>query len=283
MALLSDYEVQVKDLLHDPNSNIWTIQQIDRYINEARRRLVIDTGCLRTLQESYITQGQEQYTFGQVSGVAILNGGTGYTGTPTITFSGGGGSGVAATLTASGGAVNTITFTNFGSGYTSTPSYVISGTGTGATLDIGILSFNTYDVIGISPLWGSQRYPMQWRPFSVMSALLRQWTSTTYQRQPVMFSTYANTSLYIGPPPDQTYQVEFDSIILPTDLADYVTPDPIPLICQDPIQFYAAYRAKFNQQSFGEAETMLNEYRRLVFETSASPTRRIPDIYTAAG
>ena len=282
MALLSTYEVQVLDLLHDPFASVWTLQQIDRYINEARRRLVMDTGCLRTLQTSYISQGQEQYTYGQVCGALITNGGTGYTGTPTVAFSGGGGSGVAANLTAAGGAVNTISFTSYGSGYTSVPSYLISGTGSNAVLAVGILNFQTYDILGIHVLWGSQRYPLQYKAFSLFSALLRQWTSATYQRQPAVWSNYADTSVYIGPPPDQTYSVEFDSIILPTDLTDYATTDPIPLMCQDPIKYYAAYLAKFNHQSYGEAETLLSEYRRLMMESASAFTRRIPNIYTTA-
>ena len=280
MTTLGVYEQQVSDLLHDPNNTTWTVSQLDAYINEARRKLVMDTGCLRSLQPSQITTGVEQYTFGQVTGAAIITGGTGYTGTPTIAFSGGGGSGVAATLTASNGAVNTITFTSFGSGYTSAPSYVITGTGTGATLAIGALNVNTYDVLGVSVLWGTQRYALQYRAFSIFSAMLRQWTSTTYQRQPVAWTTYGDTSIFIGPPPDQTYAVEFDTIILPTGLGDYATNDPIPIVAQDPIKFYAAYLAKFNNQSYGEGEMLMEQYMKRMLEVSAAYTRRLPDVYS---
>ena len=65
------YEFQVLDLLHDPNANRWSLPQVDGYINEARRQLVMDTGCLRSLQQSYLTQGTEQYTFGQVTGGVV--------------------------------------------------------------------------------------------------------------------------------------------------------------------------------------------------------------------
>lgn len=55
--------------------------------------------------------------------------GSGYSSAPTVSFSGGGGSGVAATATISAGAVIGLTFTNFGSGYTSAPTVSFSGGG----------------------------------------------------------------------------------------------------------------------------------------------------------
>jgi Bacterial cadherin-like domain len=70
-----------------------------------------------------------------VSGVTVNNGGTGYSASPTVTLSGGGGSGASATATVSGGVITGITVTA-GSGYTSTPTVTINdptGTGAGAT------------------------------------------------------------------------------------------------------------------------------------------------------
>jgi len=280
VTLLSDYEVQVADLLHDPNNITWSISQLDRYINEARRQLVMDTGCLRTLQTAYLWPGQEQYTFGQVSGAVITAAGSNYT-APSVSFSGGGGSGVAATLTQSSGAVNAISFSSFGSGYTSAPTAMITdtGSGSGATIVTGVISVQTYDVLGVNVIWGNERYQMLWQPWSVMSARLRVWLSSAYQRQPVMWSAYGDNSFFIEPPPDQPYQFELDSVVLPTNLSDYVTSDPIPLAAQDPIKFYAAYLAKLYEQAFGESEMHRENYRRRMIECSNAYTRRIPNAY----
>jgi hypothetical protein len=69
-----------------------------------------------------------------VSTVTVNNGGTGYTSAPTVTFSGGGGTGATATAAFSGGHVTSITVTASGSGYATSPTVVISGGGgTGAT------------------------------------------------------------------------------------------------------------------------------------------------------
>ena len=73
-----------------------------------------------------------------VSSITITAGGTGYNNVPTITVSGGGGTGATATAEIYSGAVTKITVTNIGSGYTSTPTITITPhasdtTATGAT------------------------------------------------------------------------------------------------------------------------------------------------------
>ena len=64
-----------------------------------------------------------------ISRINITNAGTGFTGTPTLTISGGGGSSGTATATVSSGSINSVSLTNAGSGYTSTPTITISGGG----------------------------------------------------------------------------------------------------------------------------------------------------------
>ncbi len=70
-------------------------------------------------------------TVSSVCGVSISAGGSGYTSTPTVQFSGGGGSGASGTATVSNGSVTSVTMTAAGSGYTSVPT--ISFTGGGGT------------------------------------------------------------------------------------------------------------------------------------------------------
>ena len=66
-----------------------------------------------------------------VTGVDIVNGGEGYTGTPSITFGAPGGGGITTSGTAvmSGGQLVGITITNNGSRYTSVPTITIGGAG----------------------------------------------------------------------------------------------------------------------------------------------------------
>jgi hypothetical protein len=78
----------------------------------------------------------------KVAWIEITNGGSGYTSNPTVTISGGGGSGATAlAYVGSTGAVTAVLLTNYGSGYTSTPSVSFSGgggSGAAATAQVGV-------------------------------------------------------------------------------------------------------------------------------------------------
>lgn len=80
-------------------------------------------------------------TTGQITKINILNPGINYTLTPTVTISGGNGTGATATANISNGSITAINVINPGSGYTQTPSVVITGNGTGATASAEVLSY----------------------------------------------------------------------------------------------------------------------------------------------
>ena len=88
----------------------------------------------------------------QVQSISIYEGGSGYTESPTVTITGGGGSGATAESRVVNGVVTTINVTNKGSGYTTTPTVTISaapatGTTAKAYAQLGnntlVRSFNT--------------------------------------------------------------------------------------------------------------------------------------------
>lgn len=71
---------------------------------------------------------------GGITAVTVSAQGTSYTSAPTVTLTGGGGSGATAVATVSGGKVTAVTVTNPGTGYTSAPAVAFTGgAGTGAT------------------------------------------------------------------------------------------------------------------------------------------------------
>ena len=77
-------------------------------------------------------------TSGGVTTVYVLSGGTGYTTSTTLTFSGGGGSGALAVVTGlSNGAITSIAITAAGTGYTTAPT-ITASVGTGATFNVQI-------------------------------------------------------------------------------------------------------------------------------------------------
>ena len=73
-------------------------------------------------------------TTGYVNNLTIQNQGSGYTSVPTVSFTGGGGAGAAATagITLTGGNITSINVDQPGSGYTSAPTVNITGDGSGA-------------------------------------------------------------------------------------------------------------------------------------------------------
>jgi hypothetical protein len=277
MATLSSYITEVQRLLHDANSVFWTTSELTDYINDARERVARDTGCLRTLQitatpisstgvaatvwtaGATVTAGQfifnnifiyEVTVSGVLSTTPPPYPASGYTFPPSAPFTDG-----TATLQYSG------------------PAEIIpyATIATGTTLDI--LNVNVY--------WGNSRIPLRYLPWSNFNAQLRYWQN--YVGRPVCFSVYGQNTIYVGPVPDQAYVVEIDSTILPTALS-LNTPNVADQI-QDPyttpVAFYAAYKAKYKEQSYGEAEIYKQEYAKQVQAVLNSVyTRRIPDPYS---
>jgi hypothetical protein len=91
-------------------------------------------------------------TGGYVSAVAIIQGGTRYLETPSVAFSGGGGSGAAATATLTDGVVTSIAVTNNGSSYETAPAVNLDvPRRTVATTDVAIATEQfTYTTHGLS-------------------------------------------------------------------------------------------------------------------------------------
>ena len=208
MASYSGYITEVRRLLHDATGNFWTDTELADYINDARERIVRDTGCLRTIQTSTVTNGVETYQY--------------------------------------------------------------------ASLPQGNL---TIDVLNINLYWGNTHIPLRYLPFSQFNAELRFWQN--YTGRPIAFSIYGQQTIYVGPIPDQTYTVEYDTVILPTPLTSDSTPETILDPYTVPVAFYAAYKAKFKEQSYGEAEIFKAQYtRQLQGVLTSTMTRRLPTPYS---
>ena len=137
----------------------------------------------------------------------------------------------------------------------------------------------TMDVLTINLYWGTTRVPLIYKPWTQFNAELRYYQQ--YIGQPIAFSMYGTNSFYIGPLPDQTYTIELDTVVRPVDL---VALDDLELDIKDPwyepIPFYAAYTAKFKEQSYGEAEIFRQQYIQKCQNLLATTfTRRMPMPY----
>ena len=76
-------------------------------------------------------------TGGLITTIAVVSGGSGYTSVPTVTISGGGGTGASAIANVVGGVVTGITITSAGTGYASNPTITISNPTSNAFVEVG--------------------------------------------------------------------------------------------------------------------------------------------------
>lgn len=101
-------------------------------------------------------------TPGIVTGFSGLTGGSGYTSAPSVTLTGGGGTGATAVATVAGGAVTGISLVTVGSGYTTAPTVNITGGGgVGASATATIYTAAPTEV-GMVPAAVTPGFPDTW-------------------------------------------------------------------------------------------------------------------------
>ena len=136
----------------------------------------------------------------------------------------------------------------------------------------------TLDIINFNLIWGNTRIALQYLPWTDFNARLRYYQN--YIGRPIAYSLYGQTSIYLGPIPDQTYTVELDTVIMPTPLTTSAPTETIPDPYTTPVAFYACYKAKHKEQAYGESEIFKQEYTNQVRAVLASVfTRRITTPY----
>jgi len=136
----------------------------------------------------------------------------------------------------------------------------------------------TLDIINFNLIWGNTRIALQYLPWTDFNARLRYYQN--YIGRPIAYSLYGQTSIYLGPIPDQTYTVELDTVIMPTALTTSSPTETIPDPYTTPVAFYACYKAKHKEQAYGESEIFKQEYTNQVRAVLASVfTRRITTPY----
>ena len=137
---------------------------------------------------------------------------------------------------------------------------------------------NTLDIINLNLIWGNTRIALQYMAFTDFNSRLRYYQN--YIGRPIAYSMYGQTSIYLGPVPDQTYTIELDTIVLPTALTTASPTETLPVPYTTPVAFYACYKAKHKEQAFGESEIFRQEYINQVRAVLSSVfTRRMTTPY----
>lgn len=284
---LTGYITSTRRLLHDASGKTYSDGELTTYINQARSRIGLESGSVRGLINFFLSAGQESYPYsGAVANLNIVGAGSGYTAAPTVTFTGGGGTGVTATASITSGTVSALTITANGTGFTAAPTVVFTGgtAGTSATASATIMT--ALDVLGITVNYQNSWITLAYTYFTEFQAKARYYRSIT--GMPALWSqgptsgTGGGRTFYIFQIPSQSYQCDIDAIMTPNSLVDDTTAEQLTYPETDLVPYFAAYLAKYNQQMFQESETFLRIYDELMKRGQASKfQRRIPNPYAA--
>ena len=285
MSAYSNYYAALQLMLHDSNFAYWTQSELLTYINLARDRVVRDTGSYRVLQTGYISPKNESYAFGSVTGVSLLSSNSSFVTTPNVFLTNATGdttgSGAQAIAVMSGTTPNltvaSVYILNGGTGYTLPPVVSFDGAGTASAVS-GILHQNTFDVVNLTIDWGNTRLVPSYLNWSKFNAQARYYINRTGRTQ--CWSTYSNNSVYIQPVPDQTYAVEWDTVMQPPPIVNNLTIEVIPFPFQDCVPFYAAYLAKYKDSDVPMQQKFLADYgEQIKAAIRSSFTRRSRNPY----
>ena len=231
-----------------------------------------------------LSASQEVYPYqGAVAAVNVVAAGSGFTSVPTISFSGGGGSGITATASITSQTVASITITANGTGFTAAPTVTFTGGGgSNATATASILT--ALDILSITANYQNSWITLAYTYFTEFQAKARYYRSIT--GMPALWSqgpplgSGGGRSFYIFQIPSMTYQCDIDAIMTPSALADDTTPEQLQYPETDLVPYYAAYLAKYNEQMFDESANFLRIYDELLKRGQAAKyQRRIPNPY----
>jgi hypothetical protein len=116
------------------------------------------------------------------------------------------------------------------------------------------------DTLGISITVNQQRLKLIQKPYTWLDAWLRSWVN--YQQWPQFFAVVSPIQIVIAPVPNINYTCDWDVSLNPNPLVDDTTLEQIPAPFTEPVQYYAAYKAKLTQQSQGEAKMFFDLYQQ---------------------
>lgn len=139
--------------------------------------------------------------------------------------------------------------------------------------------YQIVDVMGVTVIWGNTRVRLAQLPPTRFDVMFRYWNSM--QSRPVCFTKWGQLNIMIGPKPDTSYPADMDLALVPPPLVNDTTPEILAEPFTTPVKYHAAYLAKFREQSIGEANLFMQQYKRqLLTETVAWTQRVIPDPYS---
>lgn len=260
---LQDYVSNVQELLHDTQASSWPISRVVSRINDARLDASLDMHCVRPFQtQVQLISGIEAYPLGpgwSLVGVIVTNGGSNYTnasiswiraglGNPTQVANG--------SPTIVNGSITAVNLTQWGLGYpVGGIAPLVLGNGSGATLQ-AVYIHDVINPVSITYLFNNIRNMLGFLPFTLFQAYMRVFATTAFVSTPAKWTYNQQTqTVYIQPPPNQTYISEWDYTAMPqAQLANLTDLDTdINLPWARGIEFRAAELLIHKHQNFAQA------------------------------
>lgn len=294
-ASLNTYLRQVQRFIHDSRQELVDPQDLIDYINQGRREVAMRAACIRVLPP----------ISGAVVSCAVTAGGSNYT-APTVTISAPDsptgmlpfpqGKQAVASATVIAGSIISINIDYGGSGYFQPQITITDPTGGGfeATLATSLnntlnegqevypfsgidLSYfpgveSVYFIRSVSIIYSNYRYSLPQYSFSVYQAQIRQYVASQYLYVPTFCSQFGqgvSGSLFMYPPPSETYQLEFDCQCLPSDLEDDASVEALPDPWTDAVPYWAAHLAFLELQNGNASRMYLDLFDKRVNAISA--------------
>lgn len=299
MAVLSDYTKMVKSFLRDRGDRLLQLDDIEIYVNRARRDLALKTQCIRrippiagSIVDFIIDYPGQNYT----NPVVVITPPDFPTGTKTFP-AGAQAIGIAQQLS---GHLSQVSVVFGGSGYFQPSVSIVDPTGTGADVraivePLNVTRFNQeiyeftdfpmdtfpgvgtpFHIFSIAMIYNGYRYTLIQYPFTVYQGFVRNYPQQ-YQYVPTIYSQYgqgAAGSVYMYPLPSMTYQFEADCLCLPLALVDDGSYEALPEPWQDAVPYFAAHLCYMELQNFNYARGILELYKEQTSRYSAGTRPR---------
>lgn len=295
MPTLSEYRTELRDRLNaaGSNQNLYTDDELNRYIAKARRQVALEGQCIRALTP----------IAGPISSITVGSAGGGYTAVDIVVSSpdmpDGGPrfpNGVQATALASlaGSTIGSVAVLSGGQGYFA-PVALVSGDGSGASVT-AVVSGLMATVAGqeiypfawarsavqaqqsgiaeiafvgsISTFYGNVRYTLAHVGMGKYQALVRNYAGGVYQYNPGIFAQFGqgtDGTVYMYPVPSQRLPMEWDVCCIPQDLnSNDTVPETIPFPWTDAVVWLATYYAYSGKQRSADAQRAWGEFERFM-------------------
>jgi hypothetical protein len=114
------------------------------------------------------------------------------------------------------------------------------------------------EVIGVTVYWGNMRIRLQNRPYTEQDAKLRIFQS--YVSRPGSIAMMGANQIYFNPVPDHDYTSDWDVVVVPPPLERDTDREPLPVVFQECVPYFAAHLAKYNEQSLTESNIFYEKY-----------------------